>query len=62
MKAVEEALVELKKAGTQRTMLDRMQTRQELYDLVRYADYARLDEQIAGYLPRPESIREEDSQ
>ena len=30
-------------------LLDRMQTRQELYELVRYADYARLDERIAGY-------------
>jgi hypothetical protein len=26
-----------------------MQTRAELYELVRYADYARLDEQLAGF-------------
>jgi methylisocitrate lyase len=49
MKAVEQALAELKANGTQRELLDRMQTRQELYELVRYADYARLDERIAGY-------------
>jgi methylisocitrate lyase len=54
MQAVEQALVELKAAGTQRRMLDRMQTRRELYELVRYADYARLDERIAGYQPPPE--------
>src|SRR5207248_11360635 len=57
MKAVEQALAELNSAGTQREMLDRMQTRQELYELVRYAEYARLDERIAGYEPRAEGIR-----
>jgi methylisocitrate lyase len=55
MKAVEQALAELKATGTQRALLDRMQTRQELYELVRYADYARLDEGIAGYeAPEPQ--------
>lgn len=37
MKAVEGALTELKAHGTQQNMLDRMQTRQELYDLLGYA-------------------------
>jgi len=36
MKAVEGALAELKAAGTQSAMLDRMQTRRELYDLLGY--------------------------
>lgn len=49
MKAVEEAFERLAAEGTQQEMLARMQTRQELYDLVRYADYAALDDKIAGY-------------
>ncbi len=36
MKAVEEVLAELKRCGTQQALLDRMQTRQELYDLLGY--------------------------
>lgn len=36
MKAIETALVELKEKGTQKDMLGRMQTRQELYDLLGY--------------------------
>jgi methylisocitrate lyase len=49
MKAVELSLAELAAHGTQRGFLDRMQTRQELYDLVRYEEYAKLDEKLAGY-------------
>ena len=36
MKAIESALAELKEKGTQKDMLGRMQTRQELYDLLGY--------------------------
>jgi methylisocitrate lyase len=36
MKTAAEALRELKQAGTQAGLLDRMQTRQELYDLLNY--------------------------
>jgi methylisocitrate lyase len=36
MKAAERCLSELKRRGTQRSWLDRMQTRQELYDLLGY--------------------------
>ena len=36
MKAMEEALTELKKSGTQKGFIDRMQTREELYKLLRY--------------------------
>ena len=36
MKAVEGALAELKTRGTQKAILERMQTRQELYDLLEY--------------------------
>ncbi len=49
MGAVRETLRHLRETGTQRELLERMQTRRELYDLVRYADYAKLDEKIAGY-------------
>lgn len=49
MRAVEEAFAQLAAEGTQQGFLPRMQTRAELYQLVRYAEYARLDEQIAGY-------------
>ena len=36
MKATQEALRALKVEGTQRSLLDRMQTRRELYDLLDY--------------------------
>jgi methylisocitrate lyase len=49
MKAVEEAFTRMAAEGTQQGFLDRMQTRQELYELVRYADWAALDQKIAGY-------------
>jgi methylisocitrate lyase len=49
MRAVIDALTELKRSGTQRDLLARMQTRRELYDLLRYADYERLDRAIAGW-------------
>ena len=37
--AMEEALQELARHGTQRGLLDRMQTRQALYDILEYAAY-----------------------
>ena len=46
MKAVEEGLVTLQKEGTQASLLDRMQTRSELYELLRYADYQRFDQDV----------------
>jgi methylisocitrate lyase len=39
LKAVDDAVRELAASGTQQHLLDRMQTRQELYDLLRYQDY-----------------------
>lgn len=53
MRAVIDALTELKRSGTQRDLLPRMQTRRELYDLLRYADYERLDRAIAGWDAAP---------
>ncbi len=39
MKAVEAGLAEIRAAGTQRNLLGRMLTRQELYDILGYAGY-----------------------
>jgi len=39
MKSVESALAEIASAGTQRGLLDSMQTRAELYELLRYEEY-----------------------
>lgn len=39
MKAVEEFLIELRKSGTQKKLVERMQTRKELYALLNYAQY-----------------------
>lgn len=52
MMAAESVLCEIKERGTQRDLLDRMQTRAELYDLIRYPDYESLDSDI-GRLFRP---------
>lgn len=46
--AMSEAMSALLASGTQVAMLDRMQTRSELYELIGYADYERLDRRIAG--------------
>ena len=53
MKAVEEALAQLRAAGTQREMLDRMQTRAELYELLRYEEWAGFDREVYNFkLPK----------
>jgi methylisocitrate lyase len=46
MKAIEGLLTELKRAGTQQGALDQMQTRQELYDLLRYSAYEARDKAL----------------
>lgn len=43
MKAVDEALAEIANSGTQQKLLDRMQSRQELYDLLGYTGYEARD-------------------
>ncbi len=48
MKAVQEALTELREAGTQAGFLDRMQTRQELYGLIDYPAYEAMDQRFAN--------------
>lgn len=49
MKAVEEGLELIQKEGTQASLLGRMQTRAELYELLRYEDYAQLDRDIYNF-------------
>jgi len=48
MRAVEDAAALLKAEGTQQSLLDSMQTRQELYDLLGYADYEARDQRYFG--------------
>jgi methylisocitrate lyase len=48
MRAVEAALAVLADEGTQQSLLDLMQTRQELYDLLGYADYEQRDQSYFG--------------
>jgi methylisocitrate lyase len=43
MRSAEETLRALREHGTQRDLLDRMQTRAELYDLLGYADWEERD-------------------
>ena len=46
-KTMDEALGLLKAQGTQAHFMDRMASRQELYDLIRYNDYTALDDQLS---------------
>ena len=49
MKAIERGLVTLKKEGGQGSLLGEMQTRAELYELLRYEDYAKFDKDIFNF-------------
>ena len=44
--AIEAMLDELRSLGTQQRSLDKMQTRQQLYELLRYAEYEKWDDDI----------------
>jgi methylisocitrate lyase len=48
MRAIEAALAVLDQEGTQAELLDLMQTREELYDLLDYDDYERRDREYRG--------------
>jgi methylisocitrate lyase len=48
MHAVETGLSEIDAKGTQSGLLDQMQHRKRLYELLRYADYTQFDDDIAG--------------
>ena len=49
MKAVEDGLAVLKKAGTQESLLKEMQTRAALYKLIRYKDYEQFDKDVFNF-------------
>ncbi|HWX18551.1 MAG TPA: methylisocitrate lyase [Candidatus Binatia bacterium] len=49
MKAVEQGLETLKSEGTQASLVHQMQTRADLYELLRYEDYERFDKGIYNF-------------
>jgi methylisocitrate lyase len=49
MFAVEEGLREIEAGGTQSGLIDQMQHRTRLYELLRYADYNQFDDQIFNF-------------
>ncbi|MEM7442788.1 MAG: methylisocitrate lyase [Pseudomonadota bacterium] len=49
MKAALDGLAQIAETGTQRDIVDRMQTRQELYALIRYEQYNRFDSEIFNF-------------
>ena len=49
MKAIEDGLATIKTEGTQESVVKKMQTRAELYELLRYEDYAKFDKDIFNF-------------
>jgi methylisocitrate lyase len=49
MKAVEDGLATIKKEDTQESLLKQMQTRAELYELLRYKDYEQFDKDVFNF-------------
>jgi methylisocitrate lyase len=49
MKAVDRGLAELQQKGTQASLLDEMQTRAELYELLQYERYAQFDQDVYNF-------------
>jgi methylisocitrate lyase len=49
MKALDDGLAAIKKEGTQASLVSKMQTRAELYELLRYEDYAQFDKDIFNF-------------
>jgi methylisocitrate lyase len=49
MKSIERGLATIKKEGSQTSLLGDMQTRAELYELLRYEDYAKFDKDIFNF-------------
>jgi len=53
-KAMSDLYAELKAKGTAQAMLDRMQTRAELYETIGYSDYENLDTSVAASVVPPD--------
>jgi methylisocitrate lyase len=49
MKSVERGLAAIREQGSQASLLDAMQTRAELYELLRYKDYERFDQDVYNF-------------
>jgi len=49
MKAIEDGFAQLKRDGTQAGIVPAMQTRQRLYEVLRYADYGAFDQSIYNF-------------
>jgi methylisocitrate lyase len=49
MKAIEDGYVALRRDDTQAGLVDRMQTRKRLYELLRYEDYAKFDKDVFNF-------------
>jgi len=49
MGAIRDGLAEVAKTGTQAGLVDRMQTRSELYELIRYEDYNNYDQSVYNF-------------
>jgi len=49
LKAIEDGYAEIRRAGTQAGIVERMQTRKRLYELLRYADYASFDQSVYNF-------------
>jgi methylisocitrate lyase len=49
MKAIEDGLTTIKQDGTQAAVVSKMQTRAELYELLRYEAYAKFDKDIFNF-------------
>lgn len=49
MKAIEEGLATIKSDGTQASVVSQMQTRAELYELIRYQDYEQFDKDVFNF-------------
>ena len=49
MKSVEEGLIDIFERGHQNNIVDKMQTRKRLYELVEYEKYNSLDEKIYNF-------------
>jgi methylisocitrate lyase len=49
MKAVEDGFAAIKQQGTQKDIVDRMQTRARLYEVIRYEDYNKFDQDIFNF-------------
>ena len=54
LKAVGDAYAEIRATGTQAGLLDRMRTRKELYELINYKGFNRLDKALAERFPEQE--------